>query len=74
MKRYLKINDKDNVAVALLPLKKGDITEEGICLNEDIEAGHKFALKDIESNEAVIKDGNLIGYATKDGQMTVKFL
>ena len=66
MKRYLKINEKDNVAVALLPLKKGDITEEGICLNEDIEAGHKFALKDIESNEAVIKYGNLIGYATKD--------
>ena len=66
MKQYLKINEKDNVAVALLPLEKGFVLNDGTVLNEDIKAGHKIALCDIREGEAVIKYGNLIGYASKD--------
>lgn len=64
--KYLKINPADNVAVAILPLKAGEtITVDGqdITLNEDIPAGHKFALKDLAEGENVIKYGYPIGHA-----------
>ena len=64
--KYLKINPADKVAVAILPLKAGEtITVDGqdITLNEDIPAGHKFALKDLAEGENVIKYGYPIGHA-----------
>lgn len=66
MKQYIRINDNDNVAVALSPLKAGYILNDGTILREDIDLGHKIALKDIKAGEAIIKYDNLIGYATKD--------
>ena len=40
----------------------------GVCLNAcgDIPAGHKYALKDIEKGQTVIKYGQIIGRATCD--------
>ena len=64
--KFLKINAADNVAVAILPLSAGEqINVEGECitLNEDIPAGHKFALKDLACGENVIKYGYPIGHA-----------
>ena len=46
--KYLKINPADNVAVAITALPAGEkLTVDGkeITLNEDVPAGHKFALK-----------------------------
>ena len=66
--KYLKINKADNVAVAIVALKAGEtISVDGIdiCLNEDIPAGHKFALKDFEQGEDVIKYGYPIGHTCK---------
>ena len=66
--KYLKINPADNVAVAILPLKAGEtITVDGqnITLNEDIPPGHKFALKDLDEGENVIKYGYPIGHTRK---------
>ena len=64
MSRLIRINPRDNVAVALQPLKAG---EEALCvtLREDIPAGHKFALCDIAENENVVKYGFPIGHATQ---------
>ncbi|MBR6539015.1 MAG: UxaA family hydrolase, partial [Bacteroides sp.] len=65
--KYLKINSSDNVAVAIENLTAGDniiIDNQPIVLNDDIPAGHKFALKDFAENEAVIKYGYPIGHAT----------
>lgn len=47
------INEKDNV---------------GVCLdgNETIPAGHKYALRDIQAGDYVIKYGEIIGRATAD--------
>lgn len=48
--KYLKINPADNVAVAITTLPAGEkLTVDGkeITLNEDVSAGHKFALKDL---------------------------
>ena len=46
--KYLKINPADNVAVAIVTLPAGEkLTVDGveITLNEEVPAGHKFALK-----------------------------
>jgi altronate hydrolase len=68
MQRAIRIHAKDNVAVALTSLKKGETFTFGndtVTLAEDIEQGHKFALRDIEENENIVKYGTLIGHATK---------
>ncbi len=70
MKRILKINKADNVAVTLVDgVKAGEVWPEGdetVTLKEDIARGHKFALRNIAEGEAVIKYGYPIGVATKD--------
>lgn len=71
MKRFLKINPTDNVAVVLCDdAHAGECwtPEEGaapITLASDITRGHKFALRPIAEGEAVIKYGYPIGHATK---------
>ena len=62
---YIRITDADNVAVALCPLTKGMVLA-GVTLNEDIPAGHKFALDEIAVGADIIKYGAPIGCATED--------
>lgn len=65
--KYLQINPVDNVAVAIVDLPAGEqMTINGIevTLNENIPAGHKFALKDFVEGVDVIKYGYPIGHAT----------
>lgn len=69
MKRFLKINAADNVAVVLADdARAGEVfvTPEGaeVALLSDITRGHKFALRPIAEGEAVIKYGYPIGHAT----------
>ncbi len=62
----LKIAESDTVAVAIKALTKGEVVEVGdkrITLASDIPAGHKFAIKDIQKDEPVIKYGYPIGKA-----------
>jgi altronate hydrolase len=69
--KYLKINPADNVAVAIVELKKGEtVVVDGISVTliEDIPAGHKFALVPFKSGDNVIKYGYPIGHATSDQQ------
>ncbi len=66
MKQYIKINENDNVVVALVPLPKGFELSDGTVLNEDVDLGHKIATADIKKGEPVIKYDNLIGYASED--------
>lgn len=71
MQDIVKINQNDNVAVALRPLEKGetlDVAGEKITLTEDIPQGHKFALKPIAKGGDVIKYGFRIGHAKEDIQ------
>lgn len=65
MKKTIVISPADSVAVALVALKKGE-QHEGVTLAEDIEKGHKFALKPIKAGEQVIKYGEIIGKAKCD--------
>ena len=69
MQKAIKIHSKDNVAVALQPLKQGEVISLGgqdVTLVEDIEQGHKFALADLPENTNIIKYGTVIGHTTKD--------
>ena len=65
MKNSIVISPGDSVGVALTALKKG-AQADGVTLAEDIERGHKFALKEIKAGENVIKYGEVIGIALCD--------
>ncbi len=63
--RVFKINEKDNVVVALENLKNGEIIDN-ITLKSDVPMGHKIALTDIKKGEKIIKYGYPIGSAKED--------
>ncbi len=69
MVKLYRINAKDNVAVALEPLSKGEVdVVDGntITVLSDVAAGHKVALEDIPEGGAVVKYGYPIGRAQRD--------
>lgn len=71
MKEYIRIQNSDNVAVALKELKNGtsiNLDNKELLLTEDIQPGHKFAIDFIKSGEQVIKYGYPIGVAILDIQ------
>lgn len=62
----LQLHPNDNIAIAKSPLiSRTPITEE-IATLEDIPAAHKVALKDIFKGEAVLRYGQIIGFATQN--------
>ena len=44
---YIKINDRDNVAIAVNEIKAGTQVMEGVTASQDIPQAHKIALEDI---------------------------
>lgn len=69
MRNYIQLNEKDNVVVAISPLKKNDILkfgEKGIIILDDIPSGHKIAVRNISKKNPVIKYGLSIGLALVD--------
>lgn len=66
----LKIDGKDNVAIATQPIGKGEavvVNGEAVChAVEDIALGHKVALAPISSGDAVFRYGEAIVQATHD--------
>jgi altronate dehydratase small subunit len=69
--KAIVIQEKDNVATAIMPLKAGSTVSldvQGrpgkIKLLSSIPLGHKFALCDIEPGADVVKYGEPIGKAT----------
>ncbi|EKQ57062.1 MAG: altronate dehydratase [Clostridium sp. Maddingley MBC34-26] len=69
MKEIIKINEKDNVVVALKDLNKSEVIKvenKELELKEDVKRGHKIAINDILVDENVIKYGYPIGHATKN--------
>ncbi|MCT6857171.1 MAG: altronate dehydratase family protein [Bombilactobacillus mellis] len=69
MNQFIILNPKDSVGVALQDLSAGIpiVLDDGtsFTLQEDIKRGHKFALKNIATDEDVIKYGFAIGHATQ---------
>ena len=73
MQDFIKINDSDNVIVALnsiptgteltVPVEGGEIT---VTAQEEIPAGHKMAIREIPADGEIIKYGFRIGNAKED--------
>src|SRR5574339_227741 len=64
--RVLKVNQKDNVIVALADLTKGEtISFEGeeYILQDNVNAKHKFFTKDLNTGDEIIMYGVLVGKA-----------
>jgi altronate dehydratase len=69
MIKILKINQKDNVAIILNSIKKGesfDLEGNPWTAKENINFGHKIALIDLPRGSRVVKYGEEIGCATQD--------
>ena len=69
MKDFIKINENDNVIVALKELTAGETILAGtqeVTARETIPAGHKMAIRDIAAGAEVIKYGFRIGNAKED--------
>jgi altronate hydrolase len=65
---FIRLDPRDNVAVALRPLNQGQAFKLGdisVTLAEPVACGHKFALRALAEGENVIKFGEPIGHATK---------
>ena len=67
--KVLKIKDKDNVAIALLELKKGEVittSNKKIRLKDTIQKGHKLSTREIFKDKNIIKYGFPIGKSIKE--------
>ena len=63
--RTLVLNAADNVAVALANLDVGSDTAQGVRIVRRVPKGHKFARRAIGAGEAVVKFGQIIGFASE---------
>lgn len=69
MEKVKKINDQDNVIVALTDIKKGEwvkVSQQEIEVKNDIVMGHKIALYDMTEGTNIIKYGYAIGHLKQD--------
>lgn len=63
----IRLHPNDSVAVALEPLPRGlKLAEFGIDLKNDIPAGHKASIVPIPAGSAIVKYGQIIGFASTD--------
>jgi len=66
---WIHVHAADNVVIATTALAANTVLEvngETLVLAEDVEAGHKIALRILNTGEKVIKYGFPIGHATQD--------
>jgi altronate dehydratase small subunit len=75
MKRAMLMNEKDSVATALENLAKNDVavivlpSQEKVAelnVRQDLQFGHKLAIRAIAEGDTVIKYGEVIGRASKN--------
>ena len=63
----IKVHETDNVAIVVNSggLPAGTIFDDGLTLREHVPQGHKVALVDLAQDAAIIRYGEIIGYAEK---------
>lgn len=64
---YIKLHEKDNVAIIVNTggLPNGTKFSCGLELTDSVPQGHKVALSDLAQEDAIIRYGEIIGYALK---------
>ena len=63
---YVKINEQDNVGIALHDIAAGTDVGGGVIAQSDIPQAHKIALTDIPQGGNVVRYGVVLGYAKQD--------
>ncbi|MBQ9574487.1 MAG: galactarate dehydratase [Synergistaceae bacterium] len=63
MRDYVKLTERDNVAVVTHDTPKGTEIMPGLVLLNDIPQAHKFALNNIPKDGEIIRYGVVLGYA-----------
>ena len=64
---FLRLNEKDNVVIALENFEAGDIIDElDLTLKSDVPFGHKIATETIARGEPVRRYGQVVALATED--------
>lgn len=69
VKNYIIMNSQDNCATALADVPENttiDVDSDKITLLKEIKMGHKFATKQIQKGEKVIKYGQVIAITTQE--------
>lgn len=68
---YIRVHPTDTVGIILGPegAKAGTRIEEGLALRESIPQSHKVALVDIRPGDAILRYGQVIGYANRPLQI-----
>lgn len=72
IRSVIVLNSKDNVGVAVDHLKPGLellLADQVFVVREVINRGHKIALRHIKRGEAVIKYGQIIGFASRNVEL-----
>lgn len=60
---YIKVNEKDNVAITVDVVAKGTVVIDDVTASQEIPQGHKIAIKDIPKDGEIIRYGVVLGYA-----------
>ncbi|MEN6567065.1 MAG: galactarate dehydratase [Veillonellales bacterium] len=65
---FIKMDEADNVAVVVNAggLPDGTVFSSGLTLLEHVPQGHKVALTNIKQGEAILRYGEVIGYAANE--------
>ena len=63
MRTYIRVNPRDNVAIAVQAVAKGTELLPGVVTLSDIPQGHKIALEPIPQDGPIIRYGVTLGYA-----------
>lgn len=66
MRTIIRINEKDNVAIAVHALGQGVEVLPGVVTRSEIPQGHKIALTDIPRDAPIVRYGVVLGYALDD--------
>ena len=64
--KTLLLNPADNVTVALSNLDVGVATPQGVTTTKRVPRGHKFTVRAVRKGEAIVKFGQIIGFAKFD--------
>jgi galactarate dehydratase len=64
--RTIQAHEVDTIAIPVEFLPAGAITDSGIVALEDIPQGHKIALQDLQSGDALVRYGVVLGYLDQD--------
>ncbi len=63
----IRLHPDDNVVAALNAMNRGErFLKEEVVLLDDIAAGHKAAVHRIPAGAAIIKYGQIVGFASAD--------